>query len=80
MGIVVIPFHGLFEPCLRVAVARVARQLQHDVVKRISPLAERDEIMEALEDHVLVAEMLALLAVLHPVPGKGLFGIRDLAR
>ncbi|MNL44174.1 hypothetical protein D3C87_1667320 [compost metagenome] len=80
LAVVVIAFHGLLEPRLRIRVARVARQLQHDVVERISPLTESDEIMEALEHHILVAEVLALFSVLHPIPGKGLFGIRDLAR
>ena len=48
-------------------------QLQHDVVNRVAPLAERREIVEALEDDVLLPEILALAAVLRPVINEGSF-------
>jgi hypothetical protein len=44
---------------------------------RVAPLAERDEIVEALEDDVLLAEMLTVPSVLQPVPCNGLLGIGD---
>jgi hypothetical protein len=42
-------------------------------------LAERHEVVEALEHDVLVIEVLAALAVLEPVPGERLFGFGGLA-
>jgi hypothetical protein len=42
-------------------------------------LAEGHEVVEALEDNVLVVEVLAFLAVLEPVPGEGLLGFGGLA-
>ena len=48
--------------------------LRHDVVEAVAPLAERHEVVEALEDDVLVIEVLTVLAVLEPVPGERLSG------
>jgi hypothetical protein len=42
-------------------------------------LAERDEVVEAFEHDVLLAEMAAVSGILQPVLGHGLFWAFDLA-
>ncbi|MNR21060.1 hypothetical protein D3C85_1379380 [compost metagenome] len=55
-------------------VSYVRGQPAHDVVDGVAPLAEGNEIVEAFEHHILVIEVRAVFAVLHPIPGEGLFG------
>ena len=69
-GIVGTAFHGLLEPGARIRIAGVVGELEHDVVHRVAPLAERHEIVEHLEHDVLVREILAVAGVLDPVVGK----------
>lgn len=54
-------------------------ELEHDVVERVPPLAERHEIVEHLEHDILVGEILSVSGILDPVPGEGLLGIGCLA-
>src|SRR6185312_6445084 len=72
-------FHSLLEPVARIGVAGVFGELEHDVVPRVAPRAERHEIVNHLEPHVLVSETLAIARVLQPVPGEGPFWARGLA-
>ena len=73
--VVVVAAHGLLERHARVGIAAVLAEPRHDAEDRIAPLAEGDEIVEALEDHVLLAEMLAVAGVFQPVPGDRLLRI-----
>ena len=61
-------------PDVRVAVGRL--QPRHHIVDHVAPLAERQEVVEALEDDVLPAEVLAQLAILQPVVDERPIGIR----
>src|SRR5215469_2000439 len=45
-------------------------QPRHDVVDRVAPLAQCNEVVEALKDDVLLAEILSQLSVLKPVVDK----------
>ena len=42
---------------------------------RVAPLAERNEIVEALEHDVLLGEVRAVSGVLQPIPSYGLFRV-----
>ena len=75
--VVVISGHRLGEPGAHVRVAAIRGQSCHDRVHRRPPLAQRHEVVEALEHNVLLAEMLAVAGVLEPVVNKGPFWIGD---
>jgi hypothetical protein len=49
--------HGSVEPRPRVRIT-IPTQLQHDVVDRVSPLTEGNEVVETLEHHVFVDAIL----------------------
>jgi streptogramin lyase len=51
-------------------VTAILAEAGHDAEERVAPLAERDKVMEALEDDVLFVEMRAVAGVLQPVPGN----------
>src|SRR5918995_4854176 len=71
--------HRLFKPRADARLSSHRVQLFHDVVERIAPLAERKEVVEALEDDVLIPKVLSLPTVFDPVVDKRLLRIGDLA-
>jgi hypothetical protein len=78
-GVIKISAHGLSKRCPHGGIASVFCQARHDSENRIAPLAERHEIVEALKDDVLLAEMTAVSGILQPIPGHGPFGILGFA-
>src|SRR6202046_4728974 len=78
-GRVEISAHGLLKGRPHGRVAAVFGEPRHDAENGVAPLAERHEIVEALEDDVLLAEMAAVAGILQPVPGHGLFRVFGLA-
>ena len=79
VGVVKISAHRLLKRRPHGRIAAIFRQPRHDPENRIAPLAERDEIVEAFEYDVLLAEMTAVTGILQPVPGYGLFRVLDFA-
>ena len=69
--------HDLFEGRAHFGGTAVLAQSRHDTEDRVAPLAQRHEIVEALEDHVLLAEMRAVAGILKPVPNKSLLGMSN---
>src|SRR6202035_5550147 len=58
-------------------VAAIRAEAGHHAENRISPLAERYKIVEALEDNVFLSEMIAVSGILQPVVHKGLLRAGD---
>src|SRR5215208_4589378 len=71
--------HRLFKQRADARISSHRVQVFHDVVERIAPLAERKEVVEALEDDVLIPKVLPLPTVFDPVVDKRLLRIGDLA-
>jgi hypothetical protein len=78
-GRVEISAHGLLKGRPHGRVAAIFGQARHDPEDRIAPLAERDEIVEAFEDDVFLAEVAAVSGILQPVPRHGLVRVFDFA-
>jgi hypothetical protein len=78
-GPIEISAHGLLKGRPHGRIAAVFSEPRHDAENRVAPLAERDEIVEALKDDVLLAEVAAVAGILQPVPSHGLFRVFHLA-
>ena len=72
-----IPRHRLLERGANVGITAILAEARHDAEDRIAPLAERDEVMEAFKDNVLLAEMRAFPGILEPIPGDRPLRISD---
>ena len=68
--IIGIALHGLFEPGFGIGITGVLRQLQHDVVHGVAPLAQGHEVVKAFEHNISMREILSIAGVFDPVVGK----------
>jgi hypothetical protein len=74
--------HGLLEPGPHAGIAVSGLKPRRHVIDHVSPLAERREVVEALEDEIDAPEILAQFAILQPIIDEravcfGLLAIED---
>ena len=69
--------HRFLERGANAGITAVLAETRHDAEDRVAPLAERDEVVEALEDDVLLAEMLTVAGIFEPIPGDRFLWIGD---